>query len=87
MAKGRIEVDESLCKGCELCTPVCPKDLIHLASDRLTSKGYHPAVLIDPEKECTGCAICSIICPDVAITVYRMVPADKVVSPLRQGGK
>jgi 2-oxoglutarate ferredoxin oxidoreductase subunit delta len=75
MAKGRIEVDEVICKGCELCTMVCPKDLIQMAMDRFTPKGYHPAELIDPAGECTGCAICSVICPEAAITVYRLVPA------------
>ncbi len=43
MAKGRILVEEALCKGCELCTTVCPKDVIHMATDRFTPKGYHPA--------------------------------------------
>jgi 2-oxoglutarate ferredoxin oxidoreductase subunit delta len=77
MAKGRIEVNETLCKGCELCTTVCPKDLISMASDRFTPKGYHPAILLDPGGDCTGCAICAVICPDAAITVYRWVSADK----------
>lgn len=77
MAKGRIEIDEALCKGCALCTKVCPKDLVHVAADRLTSKGYHPVELIDPDGECTGCAICAVICPDAAITVYRLIPAAK----------
>ncbi|HEY44073.1 MAG TPA: 4Fe-4S binding protein [Anaerolineae bacterium] len=81
MAKGRIVVDETLCKGCELCTSVCPKDLIRMAMDRLTPKGYHPAMLVDPDGECTGCAICAVICPDSAITVYRLVPAEKVRTP------
>ena len=79
MAKGRIEIDEAMCKGCILCTRVCPKDLIHIAKDRLTPKGYHPAEIIDPDGYCTGCAICAVICPDVAIAVYRLVPAAKVV--------
>ena len=79
MAKGRIEVDENLCKGCTLCTFVCPKDLIVIAQDRLTPRGYHPAALIDPENECTGCGICGVICPDAAITVYRLVPKEKAV--------
>jgi len=80
MAKGRIVVDEDLCKGCELCISVCPKNVISMAADRFTPKGYHPAELVDPDGECTGCAICSIICPDAAITVFRMVPADKIKS-------
>jgi 2-oxoglutarate ferredoxin oxidoreductase subunit delta len=77
MAKGRIEVSETLCKGCELCTAVCPKKVIHMATDRFTPKGYHPAALVDPNGECTGCAICAVICPDAAITVYRWVPQGK----------
>ena len=73
MAKGRIVVSIDLCKGCELCTRVCPEDLIHMALDQLTPKGYHPAYLLDPDEKCTGCAICAVICPDVAISVYRWV--------------
>jgi 2-oxoglutarate ferredoxin oxidoreductase subunit delta len=77
MARGRIEVSQALCKGCELCTTVCPKDLISMAMDHFTPKGYHPAVLRDPNGDCTGCAICAVICPDAAITVYRWVPVEK----------
>lgn len=77
MAKGRIAVDENICKGCELCVEVCPKSVIQMASERLNSKGYHPAELADPQGECTGCAICSLICPDAAITVFRLVPSEK----------
>lgn len=80
MAKGRIVISDELCKGCELCTSVCPKDLIEMAKGRFTPKGYHPAALNDPENECTGCAICAVICPDAAITVYRWVPQGKAVS-------
>jgi 2-oxoglutarate ferredoxin oxidoreductase subunit delta len=77
MAKGRIVIDEALCKGCALCLGVCPKNLIHMATDRFTPKGYRPAELVDSEHECTGCAICSVICPEAAIRVYRWVPAHK----------
>jgi 2-oxoglutarate ferredoxin oxidoreductase subunit delta len=76
VAKGRIAIEEGLCKGCELCTSVCPKDLIEMAADRFTPKGYHPAILVDPGEDCTGCAICSVICPEAAITVYRWVAAE-----------
>jgi 2-oxoglutarate ferredoxin oxidoreductase subunit delta len=83
MARGRIVVDEVLCKGCALCTTVCPKQVIQIDADRLTPKGYHPAVLVDPEGGCTGCAICAVICPDAAITVYRWVAAKE---PVAAGG-
>jgi len=78
MAKGRITVDEDLCKGCGLCTEVCPQGILVIAHDRFTTKGYHPAVLDDPGGKCTGCAICAQMCPDAAITVYRMVKPEKV---------
>ena len=74
MAQGRITVDVERCKGCELCTSVCPKDLIRMA-DAFNLKGYRPAELIDPDRACTGCAICAVICPDAAITVYRFARA------------
>ena len=72
--RGTISIDENRCKGCELCTTVCPKHIIYMA-DRFTQRGYRPAVLQDPEFACTGCLLCSTICPDSAITVYREVGA------------
>lgn len=70
MARGTIVIDENRCKGCELCTTVCPKHLIQIAGS-FSARGYRPARLDDPKEECTGCLLCSTICPDVAITVYR----------------
>jgi len=73
MAKGWIVLAQDRCKGCELCTTVCPKHLIHMA-DHLNARGYRPAQFVDPAQECTGCTLCALICPDVVITVYRQVP-------------
>ncbi len=72
---GWIEVDDLYCKGCELCVAACPQDVIILDMQRLTPKGYHPAILSG--EGCTGCAICAIVCPDAAITVYRDAPQRK----------
>lgn len=72
MAKGRIVIDQEMCKGCEFCAMVCPFDLISSA-DTFNQKGYLPATLIDPEQRCTGCMLCAMICPEAAITVYRQV--------------
>jgi 2-oxoglutarate ferredoxin oxidoreductase subunit delta len=77
LAKGRVVIDEALCKGCELCTTVCPKEVLRMAGDRFTPKGYHPAFLADPDGACTGCAICTVICPEAAITVYRWVAPER----------
>ena len=80
MARGRITIDVERCKGCELCTAVCPKDVIHMA-ETFNTKGYRPAQLIDPNNDCTGCAICAVICPDAAITVYRFTKASAAGVP------
>ena len=74
LAKGRIVVNEEMCKGCELCTTVCPYDLIRMAS-YYNAKGYKPATLEDPDSRCTGCTLCAMICPDAVITVFRLVKA------------
>lgn len=66
----KITINESLCKGCEMCVNNCPKGLIALAKDRINQKGYHPAEITDPDS-CIGCKSCAVMCPDVCITVER----------------
>jgi 2-oxoglutarate ferredoxin oxidoreductase subunit delta len=80
MSHGRIVIDPERCKGCALCTTVCPQGVIHMA-DTFNALGYRPARLVDPGGACTGCAVCALICPDVAITVYRQLsPRDRAAS-------
>ncbi len=62
-----VSVDEEKCKGCELCIPVCPPQVLRLAA-HFNSKGYHPVELVG---ECTGCEMCFLVCPDYVIEVYR----------------
>ncbi len=66
----KVTINENVCKGCGLCAEACPKKIIELTSERLNSKGYYPAQVIDMEK-CIGCAMCATMCPDSAITVER----------------
>jgi 2-oxoglutarate ferredoxin oxidoreductase subunit delta len=65
-----IVIDEGRCKGCALCTHVCPHDLVQIAK-HFNAKGYLPAEYVDPQDQCTACANCATMCPDLAITVYR----------------
>jgi 2-oxoglutarate ferredoxin oxidoreductase subunit delta len=67
--KGRIQIDQELCKGCEICIFFCPKRLIS-SSDKINATGYRVSAF-DGSEECTGCGICALVCPDVAIEVYR----------------
>lgn len=67
--RGAIVVDIEKCKGCGVCIPACPQDVIELAKE-VNGKGYHYAYMKNPT-ECTGCTNCAIVCPDGVITVYR----------------
>ena len=67
----RIEIREERCKGCLLCTQVCPQTIL-VQSSRFNVQGYKVVEMSVEEKDrCVGCAFCAQICPDYAITVYR----------------
>ena len=68
--KGAIVVDTEKCKGCEVCIPVCPEDVIGMTKE-VNRKGYHYAYMKNPEA-CTGCTNGGIVWPDRAISVYRV---------------
>lgn len=72
MAKGNIDIDRELCKGCQLCVSFCPKECITVSTG-LNSKGYYPAEFSQGENGdcCTGCTLCATVCPDMAIAVFR----------------
>lgn len=67
---GKVIFDTKVCKGCELCTTVCPKKIISMDRSKANDKGYNPAMVADMD-QCTGCASCAKICPDSVITVER----------------
>ncbi len=67
--KGAIVIDTEKCKGCEVCVPACPTNVITMSAE-VNGKGYNFAYPENKE-ECTGCANCAIVCPDGVITVYR----------------
>lgn len=66
----RVVFHTDRCKGCKLCTSVCPKKIVAMDNDRLNLKGFHPAWVADMDK-CIGCAFCAIICPDCVIEVEK----------------
>lgn len=66
-----IVIDEERCKGCLLCTTVCPKGLIRQSS-HINRQGYKAAeVPAERMESCIGCASCALVCPDVAIRVWK----------------
>ena len=66
----KVTISEEACKGCGLCTTVCPKKIVELSKDKINSKGFHPAQVTNQE-ECIGCAFCATMCPDTVIKVER----------------
>ncbi len=64
----RMIVDFDRCKGCELCTAVCPKGIVAISHEKLNAKGFYTAECTD-EDACIGCAMCAMMCPDNAITI------------------
>lgn len=65
----RVEIERELCKGCELCIPVCPEGILALGEE--FNPSGHLTVHILDEGRCTGCQKCALICPDVAIRILR----------------
>ena len=66
----KVTFNSDRCKGCELCTTVCPKHIVVMDKVTINRKGYHPATVSDME-QCIGCASWAKICPDSIITVEK----------------
>ncbi len=66
-SKGTVNIAVEACKGCELCIPACPPDVL-VMSTTVNNLGYHYPELLDG---CTGCAACLLICPDFVFEVFR----------------
>ena len=65
-----LSINDEKCKACGLCVYACPKKIVELSTEKINSKGYHPAIVTD-QSACTGCALCAVMCPDVAIKIEK----------------
>ena len=66
----KVKILDDVCKGCGLCTTVCPKKIMVLSKDRINAKGYSPVEIIDMDA-CISCAACAKMCPDAVLTIYK----------------
>jgi len=69
--KRQLVFADNLCKGCNVCASVCPKQLLKLDDHRVNQAGYNPMTCIDIDT-CIACGMCGIMCPDSVITVRRV---------------
>ena len=72
----KLEIDESRCKGCNLCTMACPYRIYKQGTSPNRRGTYIPE--LDRPERCPNsrlsqlygrrlCGVCSLICPDQAI--------------------
>jgi 2-oxoglutarate ferredoxin oxidoreductase subunit delta len=66
-SRGTVTVDAERCKGCELCIPACPPDVLAMSTE-VNHMGYRFPQLF---AGCTGCAACLYVCPDFVFEVFR----------------
>ena len=57
---GTVTFRRDRCKGCELCTLVCPKHIIVMDESTTNRKGYHPATVRPDACARRSCPCC---CP------------------------
>lgn len=62
-----VRILEQFCKGCGLCVPACPKEILYL-QETVNRRGVH-VVAARAEIDCTGCANCATMCPDAALEI------------------
>jgi indolepyruvate ferredoxin oxidoreductase beta subunit len=57
-----IDIRHDWCKGCDICSRVCPEYCLAVDVDGRLS-------IVNPEA-CTGCRLCELLCPDFAIAIH-----------------
>ena len=68
-----IEIRHDWCKGCDICSRVCPEYCLTVDRDGKLS-------VANPEA-CTGCRLCEVLCPDFAIVIHPpRIPAPPALS-------
>ena len=63
----QITIDQSCCKGCEICLTTCIKNVFVKSKSRNAYGTAMPNVA--GAKECILCRMCERLCPDSAINV------------------
>ena len=77
-SRGTVTIETERCKGCELCIPACPPDVLSMSTEVNESGFRYPEL----RPGCTGCSACLLVCPDFVFEVYRYeTPQQYEVTP------
>ena len=66
-SRGTVVMALDRCKGCELCIPACPVDVLSMSDDVNVNGFRYPRLT----EGCTGCTACQKVCPDYVFEVYQ----------------
>ncbi|RLE16278.1 MAG: pyruvate ferredoxin oxidoreductase [Actinobacteria bacterium] len=74
-----IDIRHDWCKGCDICSRVCPEYCLAVSVDG--------ELTITNAQACTGCRLCEMLCPDFAIAIrppgaQAIVPEAAVIGGL-----
>ncbi len=58
----QIDIRQEWCKGCDICSRVCPEFCLAVDPDG--------QLFIADSDACTGCRLCVMLCPDFAINIH-----------------
>ena len=61
-------VDRGRCKGCKICTSICPYDAI----DMTKTKSFRGFIYPVENGKCTACRQCVYACPDFALSIHKL---------------
>jgi 2-oxoglutarate ferredoxin oxidoreductase subunit delta len=82
-SRGTVTIATDRCKGCELCIPACPPDVLTM-STAVNRLGFRYPEL---HAGCTGCAACLLVCPDFVFEVFRFEqPVEHTIDGVETGG-
>ena len=66
-SRGTVTIERERCKGCELCIPACPPEVLSMSRE-VNGMGFRVPEL---HPGCTGCGACLLVCPDFVFEVFR----------------
>jgi indolepyruvate ferredoxin oxidoreductase beta subunit len=59
-----IDIRHDWCKGCDICSRVCPEYCLAVSVDG--------ELVVTNADACTGCRLCEMLCPDFAIRIHPL---------------